>query len=93
MAVVLDGRGSGSTSPWLYGPKPSVKEAAPQWLWQDWPGSLVANLVNQRGAQAGQHCMPLGFLQTVTLATSQRLQKLLFIEGDRRIIKPYLQAR
>ena len=34
---MLDGRGSGSTSPLGYmAPKPSAKEAAPQLLIQDW---------------------------------------------------------
>ena len=68
MAVVLDGRGSGSTSPWVvWPPKPSAKEVAPQLLMQDWPGIGVANLVSRVGAQASQHCMLLDFLQTTTL--------------------------
>ena len=37
MGVVLDGRGSGGTSPLGYmAPKPSAKEAAPQLLIQEW---------------------------------------------------------
>ena len=68
MAVVLDGRGSGSTSPWVvWPPKPSAKEAAPQLLMQDWPGIGVANVISRVGAQASQHCMLLGFPQTTTL--------------------------
>ena len=44
---MLDGRGSGSTPPWVIWS--SAKEAAPRLLTQDWPGN-----VEREGSQSCQ---------------------------------------
>ena len=79
MAVVLDGS---STSPWIvWLPKPSVKEAAPQLLMQDWPGIGVANLVSRMGVQASQQCMLLGILQTTLVIKPVALGSYSSVKG------------
>ena len=73
----------------VYGPKSSAKEAAPQWLMQDWLGSIVANLDKRAGwpRPASTACPCMGFLQQLLWQPTSGLRKLLFSEGDRRIIK------
>ena len=75
----------------IWPPKPSAEEAAPQQLMQDWPGLPVVSLGSRTGAQASQHCMLLGFLQTLTpVVRTSGHGELVFGEGNRSIVNVLL---